>query len=104
MFSTRAEEFFTGQVIKSDSANNNVYLKEFGTQAIPMIGLDFEVIYYDTIWNGTKNITTKKKAKITQLVPAKGSTVVVCREMGTHRLPRCFGRLIGKKWIETGTD
>lgn len=101
MGSSRAEEFITGKVTKSDAQNNNIYMKEFGQQPIPVVGQDFEVWYYDTQTNGK---VIKKKAKITRLIPLKGEIVVVAREMGTHRLPRCLGKLMGKNWIKTGTD
>lgn len=104
MNSSRAEEFITGTVIKSDKNNRNVYLKEFGTQPIPVIANQFEVTYYDTVWNGSKNVVTKKTAKITLVVPPKGAPVVVAREMGTHRLPRCLGIMMGKNWVITGDD
>lgn len=104
MTSGRAEEIITGKVTKSDATNNNIFMREFGTQPIPVVAHDFEITYYDTQWNGTKNVTTKKTAKVKTLIPKKGDTVVVIREMGTHRLPRCIGKLIGKKWILSGED
>ena len=95
----RAEDFVTGKVSKVDKANSNIYMKEFGTQAIPMVANDYEVVYYDTLPNGK---TMKKKAKVTLVMPGKGDTVVVAREMGTHRLPRCLGKLVGRHWIISG--
>lgn len=92
----RAEDFVTGKVTKIDKINKNIFMKEFGTQPIPMVANDYEVIYYDTLPNGR---TLKKTAKVTLVMPDKGDTVVVAREMGTHRLPRCLGKLVGRKWI-----
>lgn len=106
MFSTKAEPFITGRVTKVDNTNKNVYMSEFGQQPIPMVAQDFEVVYYDTQWNPStsKNVTVKKTAKVSVVMPKKGDTVVCARELGTHRIPRCLGKLIGKKWILTGTD
>lgn len=108
MGSRRGEEVYTGYVIKADQNKKLVYLREFGTQAIPMVGQDFEVTYYDTqyklVGSTLKATTVKKTAKITQMVPKVGSSAVVLRELGTGRLPRCLGRLIGSGWIQTGTD
>jgi hypothetical protein len=101
MFSTRADPFVTGRVTKVDANNKNIYMGEFGQQPIPMVANDFEIWYYDTLPNGR---TVKKKAKASLVMPGKGNTVVVARELGTHRLPRCLGKLVGKRWILTGAD
>jgi hypothetical protein len=37
--------------------------------------------------------------KATVRVPKVGDTVLVARELGTRRLPRCLGILQGKNWI-----
>jgi hypothetical protein len=98
MLGGRAESFITGRVTKVDKTNKNVYMKEFGSQPIPMIVNDYEITYYDTLPNGR---TQKKTAKVDLLMPKVGDTVVVAREMGTHRLPRCLGKMVGRKWIMT---
>jgi hypothetical protein len=106
IFSTRAESFVTGRVTRVDGINNNVYMSEFGQQPIPMVAQDLEITYYDTVWNPatSKNVAQKKTAKVKVVMPKKGDTVVCVRELGTHRIPRCLGKLIGKKWIMTGLD
>lgn len=105
---TRADFFVTGKVIKTDVKNKCIYMKEFGDQPIPIVGFDHEVKYYDESPRGTdygaagsnaKYITRVKTAKISVVVPKRGDTVLVAREMGTRRLPRCLGVIQGKKWI-----
>jgi hypothetical protein len=101
--SKRGEEIVTGQVVKSDRVKNLVYLKEFGTQPIPMVAQDYDVSYYDTqytlVGGVLKAVTVKKQCKVSLKIPVKGDTVVVLREWGTSRLPRCLGRLYGAGWM-----
>ena len=105
---TRGDYFITGKVIKVDNLNKCVYLKEFGDQPIPIVGFDYEVKYYDESPRGTNygasgsaaNFKTlKKTAKATVIMPKIGDSVLVARELGTRRLPRCIGVIQGKKWI-----
>jgi hypothetical protein len=104
--SSRAEEFYTGKVVKVDSTNRNVYLTQFGQQPIPIVAQDFQITYYDSVWNESlkRNVSQKKTAKATVIMPKKGDIVLVAREMGTARLPRCLGKVLGAKWVIAGGD
>jgi hypothetical protein len=104
----RADYFVTGKVIKVDIPNKCVFLKEFGDQAIPIVGFDYTVKYYDETPNGTNTSTvgtsanyrtTVKTANAKVVMPKKGDLVLVARELGIRRLPRCLGVIQGKNWI-----
>lgn len=96
----KSDFFITGKVLKVDEANKVIYMAEFGDQAIPIVAFNYEVKVYDD--NGT-NITPKTvEAKLK--MPKKGDTVLVAREMGTNRLPRALGVILGKNWIALGDD
>jgi len=102
VFSNTADSFITTRVTKVNEQKKLVYAKEFGVQPIPIVGLSFDVTYYDSVWNGTTNVTQKKTAKVTMQMPKKGDTILVARELGKHRLPRCLGVLMGTGWIIAG--
>jgi len=100
--------FTTGKVIKRDEDKMLVWIEEFGDQPIPLVFFDYEVKYYDETPNGTTVPsagssspfqTNSKKAKVKVIVPKIGDTVLVARELGSRRLPRCLGKLQGKGWI-----
>lgn len=97
----KGEYVITGRVIKRDEIRKLVWIAEFGDQAIPLIGFDYTVKYYDTDENGVVN---QKNAKIEIKVPKLGQTVVVLRELGTRRLPRCVGVLTGQEWMTRTED
>lgn len=103
----RRDYFLTSVVVKNDTNDNLVWVEEFGEQPIPMFCFDYEVIYYDqdTIAGGgppfdtnTKTVT-KKFAKVRPLCPKVGQRVLIAREMGADRLPRCLGVLRSKNFI-----
>lgn len=100
--------FTTGKVIKRDETKKLVWIEDFGDQPIPIIGFDHEIEYYDETPKGTIAVVAggaspykvvKKKVKVKTLVPKIGDTVVVARELGSRRLPRCLGVIQGKGWI-----
>lgn len=105
--------FTTGKVIKRDVENMLVWLEEFGDQPIPLVLFDYEVKYYDETPNGTTavaagtdqpfNVKTRK-VTATVLVPKIGDTVLVARELGSRRIPRCLGVIRGKGWIVPETE
>jgi hypothetical protein len=105
---TKLSYFVTGTVVRSDQDTMCVWLKEFGEQPIPIVGFKVEVTYYDETPAGTKAPSvgsdspyklTKKKAKVKTLVPDPGQLVLVVREMGETRIPRCLGVILGTDWI-----
>ena len=109
----KGEYFVTGTVIKRDEVKKLVWLREFGDQAIPIVAFDYEVMYYDETPQGQVTTavgaaadykTKAKKAKVKVLVPKIGQTVVVAREFGTRRLPRCLGVIQGTGWIAPSED
>lgn len=106
--SARAEEFVTDVVMKSDPRNKLVWTLQFGIQPIPLIGFNIEVSYYDTTYTlvagSLQSKLVKKTAKVKLEVPSQGDTVLIAREMGTHRLPRCLGIILGDKWVLTGDE
>src|SRR5262245_37953690 len=110
---TKRDYFITGKVFKVDKKTKCIYMKEFGSQPIPIVGFNYEITYYDESTRGTTipaqgatnpHKTYKKVAKATVVLPKKGDTVLVAREMGTSRLPRCLGVVLGTKWIIHGEE
>lgn len=108
MFGSRFDYFVTGTVIKRDELKKLVWLEEFGDQPIPVVAFNYEVKYYDESVKGTNYGTSGsaaqyktyvKKAVAEILVPKVGETVLVARELGIGRLPRCLGVIQGKGWI-----
>jgi hypothetical protein len=93
----RQDYFVTGTVVKSDLKRNLVWIKEFSDQAIPVVGFNYDVTYYDTDNTG---VVRKKTAKVKVHVPRRGETVLVARELGIQRLPRCLGVIQGRGWNE----
>lgn len=95
--------FMTAKVIKRDVSNKLVWVKELGPQAIPLVGFDTHVKYYDTDETGQVNV---KNSIATPVVPDVGEAVLIVLEMGAHSLPRCLGKIQGRGWItpedETG--
>lgn len=109
----RASYFSTGKVIKRDEENKLVWLEEFGDQPIPVVGFDYEVKYYyatsaglstPAAGAGLPSKTVTKTVQVKVKVPKVGDTVVVAREFGSRRIPRCIGVIQGKNWIVPESD
>jgi hypothetical protein len=96
----KTDYFITGKVIKVDAKNRCIYLEEFGDQAIPLVGFEYEVKYYDETTSGT----VVRTAGVTMKMPKVRQKVLVAREMGTDRLPRCLGVILGTNWVFTEED
>lgn len=102
----KGEYFVTGDVIKRDVDNKLVWLAEFGDQPIPIVAFDYKVKYYDStitvdFAGQTTGTQVTPKTVIAEVqVPQVGDTVIVARELGVNRLPRCLGVLKGKNWID----
>lgn len=103
----RADYFILTKVIKNDEINNNIWVKEFGDTPIPFFAFDYEVIYFDqdTIASGSPYFGSnsrqilKKYARVRPLVPKVGQTVLIAREFGADRLPRCLGVLRSQNFV-----
>jgi hypothetical protein len=99
----RRDYFMISIVMKRDEINNLVWVPEFGPTPIPLFCFDYEVAYYDTIAGGgppfSFNTVHKKFAKVRPLCPKLGETVLIAREMGADRLPRCLGTLRSLNFI-----
>jgi hypothetical protein len=92
------DHFFVDQVVKIDTSKNLVWVTELGDTAIPLFTFDYDVTYYDESPRGTGLSfggykVYPKKAKVKIRCPKIGEIVLVAREMGTNRLPRCLGVL-----------
>ena len=100
----RRDFFVTGKVIKRDENKNLVWLEEFGSQPIPLFTFDYQVKYYDEsprgiVGTGQVQRTYQKEAKTKVICPKVGETVLVARELGLRRLPRCLGVLRSRDFI-----
>lgn len=104
----RGEYFVTGKVVKADPDNMLVWLHEFGDQPIPIFTFDYEVKYIDTQPSGRplRRISTGQghHKKVLPLCPLVGQTVIVARELGTRRLPRCLGVLHSHNFVPPVDD
>jgi hypothetical protein len=92
------DHIFLDRVIKNDTDNNLVWVTELGDTPIPLFTFDYDITYYDESPRGTglsfggyKVFT--KKAKVRVKCPRVGEVVLIAREMGVNRLPRCLGVL-----------
>lgn len=97
---SRRSFFVTDVVVKVDKLHKCVYLKEFGDQPVPLVGFGYDVSYYDN--NGTS--TSKRQAKVEITMPKIGEHVLVARELGLDRIPRCLGVILGTNWIAQESD
>jgi len=79
-----------GKVIARDERKGLIKLKEFGDQWIPLVGFRGTVKYYDE----TATTTKVKTVKVVPEVPKIGETVVVLRQFGSRRLPKCVGVIL----------
>lgn len=95
------DHFMSATVIKRDEANGNVWVRELGNQAIPVVGFDYNVKYYDTDETGTVNV---KHAQISPAVPKVGEHIFILFEMGSKSLPRCVGVVQGRNWIASENE
>ena len=82
--------FSQGTVTKADPVKNLVWLDEFGGQPIPIFGFSYNVKSYDTQPNGT---LTVRHVTVTPQCPNVGDIVLVARQHGSRRLPKCLGVL-----------
>ena len=89
------EEITRGTVIKVDAVNRNVFVKEFGETAIPLVGFDIQVDFYDTTTTGVEKKTSIARAAM----PKVGDLVVIARQGGARRLPLCLGIVQGKNYM-----
>jgi len=92
------DHFFTDTVIKNDVKQNLVWVKELGDTPIPLFTFDYEAKYYDESPRGTglsfgAYKVYPKFAKVKVKCPKIGEVVLIAREMGMNRLPRCLGVL-----------
>lgn len=100
-----------GKVIKADPLKNVIWLNEFGDQPIPLFSFDYDVEYFDT--EPTGNVTSgspvttqlqKKKARVKAVCPKVGDTVLVLKQYGSRRLPKCVGVLRSTGFTAIGSD
>jgi hypothetical protein len=108
LMGSRRDYFVTGKVIDRDELKNLIWLEEFGDQPIPIVAFNYKVKIYDesprdTVY-GAVGAAADYKVKIkyrttTVVVPDVGETVLVARELGIRRLPRCLGVIQGRDWI-----
>jgi hypothetical protein len=90
--------FFVARVTKRDANKNLVWVNELRDIPIPLFAHNYTVKYYDESPKGTglsfggyKTYTRFAEVKVK--CPAIGDVILICREMGTDRLPRCMGVL-----------
>jgi hypothetical protein len=85
-----ASEVVYGQVVRRDVSRKLIWMKEFGDQPIPLVAMNGTVKVPDTTAGGVVMKTVNVKYE----VPKIGQTVVVLRQFGSRRLPKCVGVII----------
>lgn len=90
-----AHEVTYGKVVKRDARKKLVWLSEYGDQPIPIVAFNQTVTIHDETPTGIK----VKTVKIDVEVPKVGELVVVLRQMGERRLPKCIGVVQGKGFV-----
>jgi hypothetical protein len=100
-----SDHFFVDTVVKNDTSQNLVWVTELGDTPIPLFTFDYDVKYYDESPRGTGLSfggykVYPKVAKTKVRCPKIGDSVLVAREMGQNRLPRCLGVLRSTGFVE----
>lgn len=109
-------EFYFSEVVKSDPANNLIFVKDFGDVPIPLVAFARSFAYYDTVPTGVSGLSvttrvdrredmahTNKNFLANVVCPSKGDVVVVVDPFGAKRFPFCVGVLVNGKgaWAES---
>lgn len=68
LIGSKADFFITGKVLKVDALNKCIYMKEFGSQAIPIVAFEYDVPVYDHTPSGTKQQVVIPSVRLQQLV------------------------------------
>ena len=90
----KGEPFVTDKVIKRDPDQRVIWTKDFGDEPIPIVDFNNSIRSFDTTPSGMTVRTLEGHADVPQI----GDTVLIARELGTRRLPRCLG-VIGNNAI-----
>jgi len=97
----KPSEFVIGKIIKVDKKNKTVFIKELGDQPIPIYSFKYDVKYYDTDQNGRQQV---RQAIAQVRMPVKGERILVAKQYGSRRLPKCLGVLRSKNFeLDEGT-
>lgn len=96
------EPFVQGKVIRVDTARKVVFLREFGSIPIPLVGFDYQVKYNFKEPSGSVTIKKTKaySGDVEILTPRVGDTVLVARHFGSSHLPKCLGVIKSKRYVE----
>jgi hypothetical protein len=98
------ESFIQGKVVKNDTINKLVWLKELGDQPIPLVGFDYQVKYNYVNSSGQTVIkkTTAHSGDVEMLTPRVGDIVLVALHLGSRRLPKCLGVIKSTNYVRAG--
>lgn len=92
---TPRSEIHVGRVIARDEVKRVIWLKEFGTEAIPLFGHSYEITYHDTTETGAVRV---RKTMAEPCVPKVGELVLIADKRGARQAPRCLGVLLSPGW------
>jgi hypothetical protein len=96
---SQSTNFFSQvEVIKVDEERKLIYASEFGDTPIPLVGFRYTASYYND--NGSS--VSLKKSTTEPDLPKVGDLVLVARNLGSRRMPRCLGIIFGREYIEQG--
>lgn len=79
-----------GVVVGVDEDRRVIFLAGFGRQPIPVFGFKHKLQYYDTEPSGEVKV---RYAELEPLLPKVGETVLIVKQQGSRRLPKCVGVL-----------
>lgn len=116
--SQHGETIMQAKVVKRDTKNKLIWVKELGDQPIPLLAFDYRVTYYynepygntTTVGSAVNARMKKRKTKdytkeVEVLTPKVGETVLIALHYGARRLPKCIGVIKSKNYVRaSGSD
>lgn len=84
------ESFIQGEVVKRDTDNRLIWLKELGDTPIPVVAFDYYFI----------DPVTELEVTVKLEIPFVGDLAVIALHLGSRRLPRCIGKIQSTGWVD----
>lgn len=104
-----ASEVVQDDVVRIDEDRKVIFTKEFGDTPIPIYAFRYEIKYYDESTRDTYDPGVGgqpmpyqvfvKKAITKVLMPEVGDTVLILKQFGSRRLPKCIGILQSTNFV-----
>lgn len=111
--SQHGQSFIQAKVIKNDTKNKLIWVKELGDQPIPLLAFDYQVKYYynepfgntTAVGSGVNARMASRKTRahtkeVEVLTPRVGDIVFIALHYGARRLPKCLGVIQSKNYVK----